>query len=75
MMEVGRLLQMSAITTAIVFGLFHILCRKLLNHSWYSSACKGLMHISCFFHRKIVNNGGWGGVFLVFFFVNTCMRE
>lgn len=59
MTEVGRLLQMSAITTAIVFGLFHVLCRKLLNYSWYSPACKGLMHISCFFHRKIINKGGF----------------
>lgn len=53
--EVGILLQMSAVTRAIVSGLFYVLCRKLLNYTWYSSTFKRLMRISYFFHKKKKN--------------------
>lgn len=42
MTEVGRLLQMSSITTAFVFCLLHVLYGEFLNYSWYSSASKSL---------------------------------
>lgn len=48
MTEVATLLQMSAITTPIVFGLVHVLCRKLLNCSGILLLVKGLCtsHVS-----------------------------